>query len=293
MSTEIQAWADDGIDIRALILRLWERKWLIVGVALLGGAIAVSISYTITPVYRAQVVMVSASADRTGLTSMLSSALGSIGNLASLAGANLGSGDSAVEEALAVMRSRQFTEEFIREHGLLSDLFPKDWDAAAKKWKVPTDKQPTMARAFKRFNSNVREVSRDKKTGLIVLTIDWPDRPRAASLANAMVARLNAEMRVRAMSQSDASLKYLNEELAGTAVVDTREAINRLIEAQVRQRMIASVTQEFSFRVVDVAMTPDLIDKVRPKRFAMLMLGLVLGGLIACAWVYFRPASVK
>ena len=71
------------------------------------------------------------------------------------------------------------------------------------------------------------------------------------------------------------------------------EAINRLIEGQIRQRMIASVTQEYAFRVVDRALTPDLSDKVRPKRALMLLGGLIIGGFIGCLWAYFRGAPAR
>jgi uncharacterized protein involved in exopolysaccharide biosynthesis len=283
-----EAWDDDTLDIRELVRHLWKDKWRIVVLAIIGAAIAAAFAFTMTPVYRATAVMVSASADRTGLSGMLSSALGSIGNLASLTGTNFGSNEAAVEEALAVLRSRNFTEAFISQHNLLPELYPSDWDAESGKWTVSKAKQPTLAKAYKRFSEDVCSISRDKKTGLITVSIDWPNRERGANLVNDMVTRINAEMRARAMAQSDASLQYLNQELASTGIVDTREAINRLIEAQIRQRMIASVTQEYAFRVVDRAMTPDLTDKVRPKRAIMLILGFAFGGFIGCVWAYFR-----
>jgi len=293
MNVQEQPWAEDSLDLREIFMRLWNRKWSIIALALLSGAIAAGIGYSITPVYRAQAVMVSAASDRNGLSGMINSAFGSLGNLASFATGNLAGSDAAVEEALAVMRSRQFTEKFIERNNLLPELFADDWDAAKKAWKVPAEDRPTMAKAYKRFSKRYREVSRDKKTGLVTVSIDWPNRPRAAVLVNDMISQINDEMRARAIAQSEASLKYLNTELTTTQVVDTREAINRLIEGQIRQRMIASVTQEYAFRVVDRALTPDLSDKVRPKKALMILGGLIFGGFIGCLWAYFREAPVR
>jgi uncharacterized protein involved in exopolysaccharide biosynthesis len=288
MNTPV-AWEEDEFDVRELVMRLWKDKWRLSAMGLAGAIVAAVIGFNTTPVYRATTVLVSATPDRSSLSSALGSALGSLNGLASLAGVNVGGAEAAVEEALAVMRSRQFTETFLRDFNLLPVLFADDWDAAGKKWKDPA-KAPTMGRAFKYFNERIRDISRDKKTGLVTLTIDWRDRPVAAQWANELVRRLNAEMRARAIAQSDASLEYLNKEIAGTLVVDTREAINRLIESQIRQRMIANVTQEFAFRVVDSAMTPEPTDKVRPKKGVMIVIGGILGGMIGAIWVYFRSA---
>lgn len=294
MSTQLTLQEEDELDFRKLVLRLWADKWRIIGLGFAGGVIALVIGFLMTPIFRATVVMVPANLDRNSLSSALGSAMGSLGSIASLAGVNVGGNDLVVEESLAVMRSRQFTEAFLRDLELLPVLYPKDWDATAKKWKVPTEKQPTLGKAFKYFEGGIRDISRDKKTGLVTLTIDWKDRQQATDWANLLVKRLNAEMRTRAMAQSDASLEYLNRELTATQVIDTREAINRLVESQIRQRMIASVTQEFAFRVVDSAMKPEPTDKVRPKRAIMAIFGGLIGGFIGVLWVYFRsPPSVR
>lgn len=294
MQEQITSLDDDGIDFRKIVLFLWADKWRIVGVAVVTATIAGIIGFMTTPVYRATLIMVSATPERSSLSGALGSALGSLGGIASLAGVNVGGNEIAVEEALAVMRSRQFTEGFVKDNNLLPVIFDDDWDGAAKKWKVGPNEQPTMGKAFRKFGKEIRAIERDKKTGLVTLTIDWRDRQQAADWANALVQRLNAEMRARAIAQSDASLQYLNRELATTQVVETREAINRLIESQIRSRMIASVTYEYAFRVVDGAMKPEPADKVRPKRAIMILMGGMLGGFIGILWVYFRsPRSTE
>jgi uncharacterized protein involved in exopolysaccharide biosynthesis len=279
---------ENGIDFRQLFARLYAEKWRILAPSLMAAAIAGAIGFMMTPVYRATTVLVSAMPDRSGLSSALGSALGSLNSLASFAGVNVGGADAEIEEALAVLRSRQFTESFIRDLELLPILYADDWDGAAKKWKTGPDDQPTMGKAYRFFHKKIRGVSRDKKTGLVTLTIDWSDPQLAADWANELVRRLNSEMRSRAISQSDASLQYLNAELARTQTIDTRAAINRLIESQIRQRMIASVTPEFAFRVVDAAIKPEVWDKVRPNRAIMILFGGILGALAGVLWVYFR-----
>lgn len=277
---------DDSIDLRAIIARLWLRRLWIVASVLLCGSLFLAVAFFTTPIYRATTVFVPASVGLPGGGSLLGGALGSLGDLASLAGVNIGGGATETEEALAVLRSRQFTEAFVREENLMPRLYPTKWDARRQIWKagvVP----PTPAQAYKYFDTAIRSVSQDKKTGLITMMIDWRDRLEATQWANELLARLNAEMRARAIAKADASVSYLELELNKTAAIGTRDAISRLMEAQIRQRMIANVTQEYAFRVVDTAIAPDNKDVLKPKKAVILVSGLVLGLLLAVVAVLF------
>jgi len=230
-----------------------------------------------TRTYRAEVLLIPASAERSSMSNALSSALGQLGGLASLAGLNASGSGSDTQEALAVLRSRQFTVDFVNDLRLMPDIFADKWDASAGKWRSA---QPTAAKAYRVFDKQIRSVIQDKKTGLITVQIDWSNREKAAIWANELVAKLNSEMRGRAIEKSEANLAYLEKELGGTSVMATREAIGHLIEAQINQRMVASVNQEFAFRVVDKASIPDANDPVSPRRVLMTLGGAILGGIV-------------
>jgi uncharacterized protein involved in exopolysaccharide biosynthesis len=275
---------DDSIDLPELIRRLWEGRRWIIGSTVVLTVLLTSAAFMITPVYRATVVMVPASNEVNDMGGALSSAVGQFGGLAALAGINLGSGDTT-EESLAVLRSREFTERFIVDKNLMPKLFPKQWDAAAGKWKTEGNAQPTLARAYKRFDASIRQTARDKKTGLVTMRIDWTDPDEAASWANELIRRLNAEMRKRAIERSDASIAFLEKELASTTLVGMREAIPRLMEAQIKQRMLANVLQEYAFRVVDSAMAPDRTDRVWPNKPVLVAAGLIGGFAIGAVFV--------
>lgn len=280
---------EDGIQYRELFARLWHRRIWICASALFFGALLTAVAYWLTPIYRASTLLVPAGIERNRLGG-LSATLGQLGGLASLAGINVGSGDTETEEALAVLRSREFTEQFIADKNLMPELFYDKWDPDKKIWKVAEKRIPTAADGYKYMDKRVRHVLRDLKTNLVTIQIDWKDREEAASWVNTMVERLNAEMRGRAILQADAYIEYLNLELAKTTDVGTREAVNRLIESQIKQRMVATVTKQYAFRVIDRGMAPDKKDKQSPIKALYLLLGLALGGAIGCfAALVFRP----
>jgi uncharacterized protein involved in exopolysaccharide biosynthesis len=277
-----EIWADEeALDLRGLIARLWRRVWWLIAGTLLGGTLALVYTHIATPIYRVTAVLVS-TGDERSMSGSLMSALGDMGGgLASLAGIGFGSADAGTQEALAVLQSQQFTENFIRDLNVMPRLFPKSWDAKAGKWLAPPGDQPTIGKAFKYFDEGIRVVSLDRKTGLVTLQIDWRDPQEAALWANTLVSRLNAEMRDRAIKKSDESLAFLEQELQRTTLVETRQAVNRLIEAQIKQRMLANVSHEYAFRVVDPAMAPDRDDVTKPKKLLVVAGGLIAGLLLA------------
>jgi uncharacterized protein involved in exopolysaccharide biosynthesis len=276
------------LDLGVMLRRIWARRWWVVAAVVVCTAAFVTASFVMAPVYRAAVVLAPAN-DRNGIGSGLDSKLGQLGGLAALAGLNLGGTEGMTEEALAVLRSRQFTEAFISDRMLMPKLFPKKWDARAGKWKVAPGREPSLAKGYERFDKNIRTIIQDKKTGLVTLQVDWTDRHEAADWANELVERLNAEMRARAAREAEASVGYLEKELEKTSIVAAREALNRIMETQIKQRMFADVNQEYVFRMIDRAMAPDPDDVVRPRRVLMavegLLLGLALGVLFALARV--------
>jgi uncharacterized protein involved in exopolysaccharide biosynthesis len=275
---------DDAADLRVLAALLWSGRWWILSSTILFVIALGTAASLMTPIYRATAVLVPARVE--GSVGSLGSALGQFGGLAALAGVDLGSDSSSTEEALAVLRSREFTERFIAENELLPKFFDKEWDPDAKRWRPGVDKQPTLAQGYKYFDQRVRVVTQDAKTGLIRVQIEWRDPLEAASWANELVALLNAEMRARAIANSSASVGYLEKELEATMTVVVKEAIGRLMETQITQRMLANVTHEYAFRVVDKALPPDPDDIAKPRKLVMVMMGAAIGFLIGVVAVF-------
>jgi uncharacterized protein involved in exopolysaccharide biosynthesis len=255
---------------------------LVFALSLAFGIVMTIVSFTMTPIYRGTTILARAESEKNSMGSGLSSALGSVSGFAALAGLGLGGNDEAIEESLAVLKSRQFTEEFIRDNNLMPVLFPKLWDARAGHWREGIKKIPTLGKGFAAFD-RIRKIERDSKSGLITLRVDWKDPVVAADWANRLPERLNTEMRDRARTQAADSLGYLQKEYADTADVPTREAISRLIEGQIKRKMLADVTTEFSLHFVDRATPADRDEPVRPVKIIYVAFGLFFGAGVGIA----------
>ena len=80
---------NDEIDLIAFLRVLWERKYVVIFIAILFGLASIYIAITATPIYRADVVVAKVSDENlTGVASLASQ----FGGLGRLAGMSLGRG---------------------------------------------------------------------------------------------------------------------------------------------------------------------------------------------------------
>src|SRR5262249_643588 len=146
---------------------LFARRVLVAVFVVLFTVVGLGAAFLTQPIYRATVVM--APADTENVNSLgRSSMLGEIGGLSSLVGVNLGCDDST-HQAIALLRSRQFTESFIEDGSLLQRIFDSRWDAKSGSWRKNWlhPEPPTEYAAYVVFDRQIRRVSQDSKTKLV------------------------------------------------------------------------------------------------------------------------------
>lgn len=270
-----------GIDLIAILLLLWKKKWQVLLVSFAFGALGGLYAFLATPVYKASVLLASTrTEDAAGLRARL-------GGLASLAGVALGSPASDKTDAIASLRSRALVEDFILANDLLPVLFADKWDAAAERWKSDDPReQPDIRKGVKFFTENVRRVEEDLTTGLITLTVEWKDPEAAAAWVEDLVQRINDRLRERDLAESEARLKYLNTQLEAAASVELRQALARLIEEEIQTIMLAQANSGYAFKVIDPVRIPD--EPKWPKTPLILLLAVFVGGTVGSAFVMLR-----
>lgn len=273
-------------DLFEIVRGAWR---VLLAAALLGGGIAAAFAWTLAPVYRAQTLLSPAAGDSLG-ASTISRLAGQLAPLAGLNGPDSANGLDGRAVWLATLQSRLLAELFITKHNLLPTLFPDSWDAARGEWQVRDGKPgaPTMDEAFEVFRQDVLSVNEDRRTGLVTVTVESPERQLVAKWANAFVEQANELIRERAIAESQQSLEYLDRELKKTDVADLRRVIYGLVESKISQAMMANVRKQYAFAVIDPAVTPEPASFVRPRRVVMVGVGIVLGLLVGLAYACIR-----
>jgi uncharacterized protein involved in exopolysaccharide biosynthesis len=273
----------DAINLRGLMLDLWNAK-LVVGCVMIVCAVLGALAGWIPDKrYEASVVL-SPAAD--------SGVAGRLGGLASLAGQfGLGSltglsmpGQTKKEETLAVLQSELLTETYIRDNDLLPVLYAKLWDPVARKWLTSDVKMtPTLWKANKYFDKQIRQVKEDRKSGLVVMTIKWKEPHVAAKWANDLVKLTNDYLRAKAIRESERHIEYLNDQLTKITIIDAQKAIYALLQEEINTQMVAKGREEYALKVIDPAVAPEVASSFGPKMLAAL--GFLCGAFLAVAGV--------
>lgn len=262
--------------VLSLLLGYWK---LIAVIALICAAVSIVYCKLAPKWYRAQTLIAAVRQDAGG--SALGPLGGEIGGLASLVGIDIGDGEDQKKEAMARFTSREFIDEFVRTEGIAPILFASKWDAEGKRWKTSED-PPTVDDAYRFFTERVASISEDRRTNLIKVTVDWKNPQLAKTWANNLVSRINADRRAVARAESARNLEFLDRELQTTNIVELRQAINRLIETEIRKRMLVNVREEYAFKVIDPAVVPGQRAVVKPRIAFLTAIALVLGTLLGC-----------
>ncbi|MCH1931730.1 Wzz/FepE/Etk N-terminal domain-containing protein [Shewanella sp. A25] len=299
---------DDEIDLRELFSVLWKGKWLIIAITALFAIGSVIFAVMQPNIYKSEVLLAPASEEQAGGLSALAS---QFGGLASLAGVNLGSkgGTDKTQLAIEVLKSRQFTSDFIQKHHILADLMaaekwerdsnnivydPQLYNEQTNTWvrevKAPLKPQPSMQEAYKEF-TKIIAVNSAKDTGMVTISVEHLSPIVAQQWTTWLVEDINKVMKERDVAEANRSSDFLNKQIALTNVADIKAILYKLIEEQAKTIMFAEVRDEYVFKTIDPAFVPE--EKAKPKRALICVLGSLLGGMLGVMFVLVRHFFVK
>ncbi|MCS6124087.1 Wzz/FepE/Etk N-terminal domain-containing protein [Shewanella baltica] len=294
---------DDEIDLRELFSVIWQGKWLIIAITAVFAIGAVIFAIKQPNIYKSEALLAPASEEQGGGLSGLAS---QFGGLASLAGVNLGAkgGTDKTELAIEVLKSRQFTRDFIQRHNILADLMAVEkWDRDADKliydpelyneqtntWvreaKAPFKPEPSMQEAYKVFSKMIA-VNKTKETGMVTISVEHFSPAVAQQWVAWLIQDINKVMKDRDVAEANRSSEFLNKQIALTNVADIRTILYKLVEEQAKTIMFAEVRDEYVFKTIDPALVPE--EKAKPKRALICVLGTLLGGMLGIMLVLVR-----
>jgi uncharacterized protein involved in exopolysaccharide biosynthesis len=292
--------AEDEIDLRELFAVIWQGKWLIIAITAVFAIGSVIFALSQPNIYKSEALLAPADAEQGG--GGLAALAGQFGGLASMAGINLGGGGvDKTQMAIEVMKSRQFSSDFIQKHDILADLMAaKRWDmetdtiiydeddylADSKTWvrevKPPFKPQPSMQEAYKEF-SKIIAVNAAKDTGMVTISVEHVSPGVAKKWTDWLVVDINQVMKQRDVAEAIKSTAFLETKIQQTNVADIRTILYRLIEEQAKTIMFAEVRDEYVFKTIDPALVPE--EKDNPKRALICILGVMLGGMLSVMFV--------
>ena len=280
--------ADDEVTLLELLLILRDEWWVLVASVLTGVLVAIVLALTMSPVYRANVVVAEINSAGVG-QSATSSLLGQLGGLAGLAGVNLRGFGNDLNNGRTIIQSRSFMEQFVKEQNLLPLLYPDLWDKDKNEWKADVNRPPALWQGANKFMREAFSFDEDSDTGLLTISVEWPDPSLASKWANRIVELANETARQHDIIDAGRSIAYLNDQIEKTNAVELQRVLYNLIETEQKTLMLANVRLDYVFRVVDPAIAP--VTPAKPNRLFLLFLGVFAGGFLGLMIVFVRRVA--
>ena len=290
---------DDEIDLRELFGALWAGSRKIIAITAVFAFVSVIYALSLSDQYKATVLLAPAQSD----SSDLSGALGQLGGLASLAGVDIGGGESSESQmAQEIMKSWSFIDVFIAENNISVEVYAAEgwsrgsnelqidddiYDAETKTWLVENDNTgevgpPSSWVLFEAFSERL-VVSENKKSGLVSVSIEYYSPQIAKQWLDMYVAAINAHMQQRQMEKVTNNINYLQAQIEKTSIAEMREVFYTIIAEQTKNKMMTEASPEYAFVAVSPSMVPEVTSQ--PQRRFICILGTLLGGILSASLV--------
>tara|TARA_R110001599_G_scaffold346197_2_gene571211 strand:- start:1665 stop:2612 length:948 start_codon:yes stop_codon:yes gene_type:complete len=290
------------LEIRELLIVLWLKKWLFILVAFVAAITSVLFSLNLPDEYSSQAILSPASSSSSPVGGMLGSQLG---GLASLAGVNIGGGDSVgnVVEALELVNTWAFLGKIIEQHGLATQVLAvKGWDRDSKTliydekvydsqaadWRA--GKKPSSWQLYSAMKERI-SVVRKKENGLVYVKAIHFSPLVARQWVNLIVSQLNSHFQLKDRDEANASIAYLKLKAAETPVAEMQSVFYQLIEEQTKTLMLAEISSEYVFKTVSPPFVAE--EKSKPKRSLIVVLSTLFSLFLALLFTLSRFLLLK
>jgi LPS O-antigen subunit length determinant protein (WzzB/FepE family) len=286
----------------AFILPIWRQKISVVIITLIFTFAAGFYAFTTPNYYKAKAVLMSSNSEAGG--GGLSSLVGQLGGLASMAGVNIG-GDSGdmiiqIEELIS---SKVFLYDFITKHDILIPLMAaKKWnkesnkleidnsiyDESTKAWVKKSEDipgKPSLWEASKVLSSIIFTSYR-KKDGIYTLEIEHKSPSMAKEWLVLFIKDINLYYKAKDKETVEREISYLVRKEEESKVLEIKSIFNQLIADKIKTKMLADIKEDYALSYVAEPILPE--DKNRPKRALILLIGCFIGFVVGAMVAVIR-----
>ena len=285
---------DDEIDLKELFFVLWNAKLFIIAITSFFAVLSVVIALLQPNIYESSAVLAPRNAQ-----SSLSGLAAQYGGLAAMAGIQLPGGEEGSKTLIAMekMKSKQFFEEYLYEEILVELMAAENWDASSNTLKIDADAydlqkskwirdveppfkpEPSMQEAHLEFIEKHFSLSQAKETGMVSIAVEHISPYVAQKWVNLIITGISNSLRQTDVLEATKAIAYLNELRENTNLVNMDVIFSQLIEEQTKTIMLANVSEDYVFQVLDPPYAAE--EKSKPSRALICILGTLLGGMLA------------
>ena len=269
---------DDNVPAVRILRSLRRHRIAALTVIVLVSLLAFGYAFLKTPLYRSEttVSIKTQEGSASGLAALASQFL----PLAQLTGLQ----NTAVverQEVIARLQSLRMLIDFIKAEKLQTEIVKHFRVEESDVFDSDPDGDQAINFAARSFAKNVLSVREDRRTGLVIISMTWPDRARASELANAIVHFADQAIRQEKIRELDATIQGLEKILTSSSQVEVKQALFQAYASTIQDRLLAEAQEAFVLRVLDPAIPSSRKKPVSPNRLFIVLTGLLLGAAIA------------
>jgi LPS O-antigen subunit length determinant protein (WzzB/FepE family) len=129
-------------------------------------------------------------------------------------------------------------------------------------------------------------VQRDFESGVITISVEHQSPVIARKWVQWLVDDLNKDIMTRDVVEARQAIEYLERQVDETLLSDMRAVFFSLIREQMKVILLAEVSEEYVFEVIDPAVEPEI--KNRPRRSIIVVIATILAGIFSVSFVIVR-----
>jgi len=295
--------SDDEIDLKELFTVLWKGKLVITLITGFAAVCVVLYALSLPNIYKSKALLAPKGESGAGGLAGLAR---QYGGLARLAGVNIGGGGGGSSKSVMAqqkIKSLDFFTRHLYEKIVVDLMAVSHWEAAtgalvyapgvfdhkSQTWlrevSYPLQAKPSAQEAHKAFLARL-SLSEDQKTSLVTIAIQHQSPVVAQAWVTLIIEAVTEELRGSDVEEAQGSIAFLEEQRKQTSLVSLDEVFAQLIEEQTKTIMLANVSKDYVFNVIDPAVVPEL--KSEPNRAQICILGTLLGGMLGVLLVLVR-----
>jgi uncharacterized protein involved in exopolysaccharide biosynthesis len=295
------------IDLRLIVVSLWNKKWLIIVCILAFTVASVFYSLSLPDKYQSKAILFSSSSSG---SSSLSKLAGQFGGLASLAGVNFGGGQSTdkVTIAIELMKTWGFLEELINKQKLEVEVYAVNgwdklnnrllinqelYDVSLGEWREDekgVSLKPTSWALYKKLRASV-SIFQDQKNRLITVSVEHYSPYEAKRIVDLLVEAINLHMQEQDKVESINSIEYLKKQIGSTDIAEMKSIFFQLIEEQTKTLMLTQISDGYVFNTLSQAKVTE--EKLKPNRTIIVAISIVVGALFSFLLVFVIHLASK
>jgi hypothetical protein len=296
---------DQELDLFKIYNVLKNGKWVIFSITLAASILVVLYSLSLPNIYQSKSVLVSV--DLTNNTSPFRNV-----NFGAIPGISLGNAniESNSGKALKKLETLSFFENEVLPNINLPELMAvKSWipetnevifdpniynevsNTWVRKYAYPLTQIPSAQESFYKFKLNHVNISQDKDTGFIVISMKHQSPHIAKRWTEIMVSEINSFYRKKDRIAAEKSLVYLNEQISKTNFAEIRQVIADLLRQETQKLTLIEANEAYVFEYID---PPAVMEyKFSPNRALICIFGAIIGGIFSIFVVLFRESFFK